>query len=678
MTGDRAGAAAPAVALQAPAADALRVLLVEDGDQPDLAEGLAAAAVTPRRVALAEALATGPSPLDEPCDLVIACLPAAHGAEALLIRLRRLLPAPAVLLLADGVDAQRELALLRAGCTEVLGDARRPLLHEAIGRMVASLEQRRALLEARGELLRSGQRFDAVFAHAPTAVLVVDATGYRLLEANPAARRMFDLAEAGLGDVALPQLVQPDDVDVLRAAVARLVDTGEPRVRIELRLRRSDSSVFWGDVSLACLQAAAGAPAGLIVNVLNISLHKQAEAAAAGMQAELERRVREKTADLVVQRRRVEALYAISSQVAAAQSVAQLCGEFVGALLQLAAADAAVLRRCDPHAGVGEVLAAAGAPVADCALCASCDVPACAAGPRVLEVRADAPRCLPPRARRVVRLPVVAQGRELAVLDLAYETGTQIPGPGELLLLEAAVGHLAAGLEGLRSAALEREAAVAVERGLLARELHDSIAQALAFMNIQIDLLRGGLRAGDPARMEHALQELEAGLRESSEDVRELLLHFRTRTNADDIAPAIRSTLQKFELQCAVPVQLEIDTHGRALDADVQVQLLHILQEALSNVRKHARATRVLVRVDSLPRWRIEVRDDGRGFDPSAAGRGSAAHVGLQIMRERAGQIGASVRVRSRPGEGTEVIVELDAGGAPVGASAGAHDGRAG
>ena len=675
MTGDRAGAQAPAVALQAPAADALRVLLVEDGEQPDLAQGLAAAAATPRRVALAEALAPGPSPLDEPCDLVIACLRAGHGAEDLLDRLQRQVLAPPLLLLADGVDAQRERALLRAGCAQVLGAAQRHLLQDSIQRLGGAAAQGRALREARGELLRSAQRFDAVFAHAPTAVLVVEATGYRLLEANPAARRMFDLGETGLGDVALPQLVQPDDLDALRAAVARLVDTGEPRVRIELRLRRSDASVFWGDVSLACLQAAAGAPASLIVNVLNISLHKQAEAAAAGMQAELERRVRDKTADLVVQRRRVEALYAISSQVAAAQSVAQLCGEFVVALLQLATADAAVLRRCDPEAGLGEVLAAVGAPLPDCALSGSCDAPACAAGTQVIELRGDPPRCQPPRARRLVRLPVVAQGRELAVLDLGYDSGTQVPGPDDLLLLEAAVGHLAAGLEGLRSAALEREAAVAVERGLLARELHDSIAQALAFMNIQIDLLRGGLRAGDPARMEHALQELEAGLRESSEDVRELLLHFRTRTNVDDIAPAIRSTLQKFELQCAVPVQLEIDTHGRTLDADVQVQLLHILQEALSNVRKHARATRVLVRVASLPRWRIEVRDDGRGFDPSAAGRGAAAHVGLQIMRERAGQIGASVRLRSRPGAGTEVVVELDAGGAPAGASAGAYDG---
>ncbi len=124
MTGDRAGAGAPAVALQAPAAEALRVLLVEDGEPADLAERLAAAALTPRRVVLAEALAPGSSPLEEPCDLVIACLPAAHGAEALLMRLRRLLPAPAVLLLADGVDAQRELALLRAGCTQVLGAAR--------------------------------------------------------------------------------------------------------------------------------------------------------------------------------------------------------------------------------------------------------------------------------------------------------------------------------------------------------------------------------------------------------------------------------------------------------------------------------------------------------------------------------------------------------------------------
>jgi two-component system nitrate/nitrite sensor histidine kinase NarX len=94
------------------------------------------------------------------------------------------------------------------------------------------------------------------------------------------------------------------------------------------------------------------------------------------------------------------------------------------------------------------------------------------------------------------------------------------------------------------------------------------------------------------------------------------------------------------------------------LPADVQVQVLHVVQEALSNVRKHAQAHEVWVEVQQTPRWRVEVRDDGYGFDPDGAGP-DETHVGLRIMRERANNIGATVEVASVPGSGTCVVLKL-------------------
>jgi len=94
----------------------------------------------------------------------------------------------------------------------------------------------------------------------------------------------------------------------------------------------------------------------------------------------------------------------------------------------------------------------------------------------------------------------------------------------------------------------------------------------------------------------------------------------------------------------------------------VQVQVLHILQEALSNVRKHAHARHVTLRVQPAPHWRFEVHDDGAGFDPQRPGS-DATHVGLRIMQERALRIGARVQVRSAPGAGCTVILELPASG---------------
>jgi two-component system nitrate/nitrite sensor histidine kinase NarX len=199
---------------------------------------------------------------------------------------------------------------------------------------------------------------------------------------------------------------------------------------------------------------------------------------------------------------------------------------------------------------------------------------------------------------------------------------------------------------------------VAGERSLLARELHDSIAQSLAFLKIQVQLLRQATQRGDPAAVQRIVGELDTGVRESYADVRELLLHFRTRTSQEDIEPALRTTLQKFEHQTGLVTRLAIEGHGVPLATDVQVQVLHILQEALSNVRKHAGARHVELRVRSSPHWCFEVRDDGAGFEPADPTRGET-HVGLRIMQERAQRIGARVQLESRPGAGCTVRLEL-------------------
>jgi two-component system nitrate/nitrite sensor histidine kinase NarX len=203
------------------------------------------------------------------------------------------------------------------------------------------------------------------------------------------------------------------------------------------------------------------------------------------------------------------------------------------------------------------------------------------------------------------------------------------------------------------------EAAVAQERNLLARELHDSIAQSLAFLKIQVQLMRDALAAGDREAMARVLEEIDAGVRESYGDVRELLLHFSTRTNTEDIETALLTTLHKFELQSGLKAHLQVQGHGLPLAPDLQIQVLHIVQEALSNVRKHARASQVWVDVQQQPEWRFEVRDDGSGFDSDAGIDDS--HVGLRIMSERAERIGARLDVISTPGAGTSVVLTLPA-----------------
>ncbi len=399
--------------------------------------------------------------------------------------------------------------------------------------------------------------------------------------------------------------------------------------------------------------------------------------------ADLEHRVQQKTAALQTEQQRLRALYEVSALVSRASGLDELAEGFTQAIRRIAGADAALLRWTDDTAARYVLLAADGMPgsiidAEHCLLAGACYCGSSSAesGPQVVRFDRDALReqaaCMRAGFAALLSVPVRAQQRLLGELNLLYRDSGHAD-PTQQALLEALAAHLASAMENLHGAALEREAMLARERGLLARELHDSIAQSLAYMKIQLQLLRGAMQARDTARTAKALDDIEHGVRESLADVRELLLHFRTRTHEEGIEPALRMTLHKFEVQSGVAAQLDIDAHGQPLDADVQIQVLHIVQEALSNVRKHARAQRVEVVVRSVPHWSFEVRDDGVGFDPQERQADGAAHVGQQIMHERAASIGAGLRLHSRPGHGTQVHLELSAACVPR--AQGRHDG---
>lgn len=385
------------------------------------------------------------------------------------------------------------------------------------------------------------------------------------------------------------------------------------------------------------------------------------------MYGQLEARVSEKTAELEEKRERLQALYEVTALVASATTLDELAHGFVTRIARIAHADAAVVRWSDEANQRYLMIAAEGLPeaMADVEQCIDagacrCGVPDAAAQLRVIPIRSEAP-ALPHCTRfgfaTLVTVPVRLHARSMGEVDLFFHSELTLSAP-ERSLLEVLASHLAGAMENLRLNALEMEAAVSQERTLLARELHDSIAQSLAFLKIQVQLLRDALAGGDAAQIDAVLGEIDAGVRESYGDVRELLLHFRTRANAEDIAPALETTLRKFEHQSGLPARLQMQGHGLPLSPELQIQVLHIVQEALSNVRKHARASRVWVDVEQQPRWRFEVRDDGVGF-AHEPGRLSETHVGLRIMRERAERIGASLEVLSTPGRGTSVILTL-------------------
>ena len=383
----------------------------------------------------------------------------------------------------------------------------------------------------------------------------------------------------------------------------------------------------------------------------------------------LEAQVEAKTRRIEAQRARIETLYEVSAFLASANTIQELSQGFAQRVRKVLNADAVAVRWSDEANQRYLMLASDCFPEEMVAEERSLLAGACACGSlkpdartRVIPIlsheAAPMRNCVRAGYESVVSVPVRLQQRLIGEIDLFFRSTLQLT-PDEVELLDALASHLASALEGLRAAALEREAAVGEERALLARELHDSIAQSLAFLKIQVQLLRNASQKAQPDQVKTALDELDAGLRESIGDVRELLVHFRTRTNTDDIEAALQETLQKFKQQTGLPTLLQIKGEGLPLPADVQVQVLHVVQEALSNVRKHAEATHVNLEVVKGLHWSFVVRDNGRGF--AVLDEHGESHVGMKIMHERAARIGAKVSVLSVAGQGTTVTLTLPA-----------------
>jgi len=405
------------------------------------------------------------------------------------------------------------------------------------------------------------------------------------------------------------------------------------------------------------------------------------------MYQNLEARVSEKTVELEDKRERLETLYSMTTLVAHAGNLDELARGFTARVARAAHADGVALR----WSGEGNerylMLSSQGLPGAmvEAEHCIRADECHCGApdappGARVIPIRSmQASRlrhCEQAGFRTLISLPIRLKDRLMGEVDLFYHAEFE-PSESERSLFEALTAHLASAMENLRLNALEKQSAVLQEREMLARELHDSIAQSLASLKIQVQLMRRAMDGRAPDRMRHVLAEIGLGVQECYGDVRELLLNFRTRLSDENIEPALQTTLRKFEHQSGMKASLHVQGHGLPLAPDVQIQVLHVVQEALSNARKHSGATRVWLDVHCQPCWRFAVRDDGCGFD--AAGTLDETHVGLKIMQERAAHIGAVLEVFSTPGTGCSVMLKLppsalfvtaSSGGLPAPASA--------
>lgn len=263
-----------------------------------------------------------------------------------------------------------------------------------------------------------------------------------------------------------------------------------------------------------------------------------------------------------------------------------------------------------------------------------------------------------PDMRSLLGVPIVSKGSVIGAFYLTNKQGAEEFREADQTLIERFAAHAAVVIENARLFEQSRELSVIEERNRLARDLHDSVTQTLFSLSLTAEAA-AELVEEDPERARKEIQQLAELARSAIGEMRSLVFELRP---ADLVADGLIATLVKhIEIVRRVHgVSVELDVSGdRRIDGSIELALFRIVQEALNNALRHARANQIRISADiGDSRVRFVVTDDGTGFDPSGLPVRSK-HLGLSSMEERARDLGGTLRIDSASGKGTIVILEV-------------------
>jgi len=219
----------------------------------------------------------------------------------------------------------------------------------------------------------------------------------------------------------------------------------------------------------------------------------------------------------------------------------------------------------------------------------------------------------------------------------------------------------------LQAEALAREQdiltmnAVMQERERLSRELHDGVAQLVADVLLRLDIIKDLVETNRQHEAEAELERLHEVADEIYEDIGESIAGLRTNVAERGLIGALQNYADQFEERHQIPTSLRADEVADRLSPPAALQIFRFIQEALTNVRKHARAQEVTVSLASMAsgQLKIVVADDGQGFIPGNPKNGKARPLGITSMRERIEALGGTFHVSSQPGSGTQVTATI-------------------
>jgi two-component system nitrate/nitrite sensor histidine kinase NarX len=291
-------------------------------------------------------------------------------------------------------------------------------------------------------------------------------------------------------------------------------------------------------------------------------------------------------------------------------------------------------------------------------------------GSRLVASRGLAPEAVERDRPEFVEIPVQHQGRVLGVYNLLLDRPLSAMGEDMPELLVSVGRHLGLAIEKARLEGDARRLAIVEERNIIGNELHDSLAQSLIGMRLQLKMLSESLARKDLGAAQYEASRLRRAMTQANADLRELLTNYRLKIDDAGLVPTLISLVERFGRDTGIEVFFQNECRSLALTPAQEIQVFYILQEALTNIRKHSGAHNVRILLnneDDL--YTVLIEDDGLGM-AETAGELPGGHAGLAIMRERTERLHGQIVIESEPGEGTRIVLMFTAP-PPAGAARG-------
>lgn len=366
----------------------------------------------------------------------------------------------------------------------------------------------------------------------------------------------------------------------------------------------------------------------------------------------------------------------IAAGLVAERDLGQLLQRFLDPVVRLAGAHAGAVRVLSESGDQLHLVTGLGLPAGLCngekAVDRHCGHCGAAADGRQLVWATDLSGCSERSAgvyfgqdcQRLLAVPLQHRGRVLGVYNLFF-AGASEPSADVLAILRS-VGELL-GLA-LNNARLEQEhlrATLLSERQMMAAEVHDSLAQSLAFVKMRMPLLQDAMLAHDDARARRYCDDVRDAVSQAHSSLRGIITHLRTPMDPQGLVHALGASADHFRSSTGANLDFVNEVPGLKLHPAQEAQVFHIVQEALANVARHAHARHTRLHIAPVQGGEIEVliEDDGAGLPVASAG---GSHYGLEIMGERARRLGGRLEVGARQGGGTRVRLAFPAVAEPA------------